>query len=654
MRMPSLLLSLALGSMMLSPILAAGQSASAVGISHKPEVSPAVHHDVSGALRDLPAGATPYPARDRPLRLLNRGLASRQADPVIQGTQGTNVATTSGINIAGVGNGDYGFVPNAAPPDTNGAAGDTQYVQWVNESFAVFNKTTGALVLGPIAGSTLWKGFGGGCEFNNDGDPVVAYDKAANRWVMTQFSVTSPGTYGYLQCVAVSTTSDATGSYYRYAFTEPNFNDYPKLGVWPDGYYISFNMFNGNTFVGGRACAFNRAAMLSGLSASQICFQLSNSYGGLLPSDLDGSTPPPTGSPNYFVAFGNDSASLDIWKFHADFATPANSSLTQTNIPAPAFSAACSGGGTCIPQSGTTQKLDSLADRLMHRLAYRNFGDHESLVTNHSVTAGTSVGVRWYEIRSPGATPTVYQSGTFAPDASYRWMGSIAMDKVGNIALGYSVSSSTLHPSISYTGRAPGDALGTLQAETSLLTGGGSQTSNLSRWGDYSAMTVDPTDDCTFFYTTEYLKANGTFNWSTRIASFRFPSCSSASQTLTTITVAPSSASVPVNGTQQFTATALDQSGQPMSPQPTITWTVSGGGTIGSGNGLFLAGSTAGGPYTVTASSGGINGTASVTVTATPVLTKRSGNSVRNLAMLPAGEMSATTMHNRGSCCPSS
>lgn len=583
------------------------------------EVSDAVHHDVSPPLRNIPSRTrSPLDYKEKPLHLIPRGLTAHQKDPVVQTSTSSFVATTTGLNFVGVGNGAYGFAPNSAPPDTNGAVGATQYVQWVNESFAVFDKATGALVSGPITGNTLWSGFGGGCETNNDGDPIVQYDKAANRWILTQFSVS---TTPYLQCVAVSTTSDATGTYNRYAFTQPNFNDYPKLGVWPDGYYVSFNMFSGNTFVGGRACAFDRAAMLAGNPATQICFQLANTFGGLLPSDLDGSTPPPAGSPNYYVAFGNDSASLDIWKFHADFATPANSTLVHSNIPAPAFAAACGGGGTCIPQSGTTQQLDSLADRLMYRLAYRNFGDHEALVVNHSVTAGSSVGVRWYEIRIPGGSPTVFQSGTYAPDSNYRWMGSIAMDKVGNIALGYSVSSSSMHPAIRYTGRAPTDPAGTLQAENTIVNGAGSQTRTLTRWGDYSAMTIDPTDDCTFFYTNEYLNLNGTFNWSTQIASFKFPSCSGgASPILTTITVSPSSASVQTGGTKQFSATGLDQFGQAMSPQPAFTWSVSGGGGINT-SGLFTAGSTAGGPFTVTAASGSVNGTASVTVTATPVLT---------------------------------
>jgi hypothetical protein len=598
--------------------LCAQDSTSAEG-DNQPEVSDAVHYDISAPLRDMPSAPEAPFYRRMPLGLVPRGSSANAAtlmemDPVVQSSATRLVATTPGLNFAGIGNGDYGFVPRSAPPDTEGAVGATQYVQWVNTSFAVFNKSTGARILGPVAGKTLWSGFGGGCQNNNDGDPVVQYDQMANRWVFTQFSVS---TTPFLQCVAVSTTSDATGSYVRYAFTQPNFNDYAKLGVWPDGYYLSFNMFNGNNFVGGRACVLDRLAMISGLAAKQICFQLSNLFGGLLPSDLDGATPPPAGSPNFFVAFGNNSASLDIWKFHANFVTPASSTLVHTNIAAPAFAAACGGGGTCIPQPGTTQQLDSLADRLMYRLAYRNFVSHESLVVNHSVTVGTHVGVRWYEIRSPNTTPVVFQSGTYSPDTNSRWMGSIAMDKVGNIALGYSVSSASLHPAIRYTGRAPTDPLGTLQAENTILNGAGSQIAGLSRWGDYSAMTIDPVDDCTFFYTNEYLKTNGSFNWSTRIASFKFPSCTNGPSVLTTIKVTPSSASVQTGNKQQFTAKGYDQFGQLLSSQPTFTWTVSGGGAI-STTGLFTAGSTTGGPFTVTATSGAVKGTASVTVTNLP------------------------------------
>jgi hypothetical protein len=497
------------------------------------EVSAAIHSDVSQPLRDVKVSA-PSAAnmREQPLRLIPPAGGSYGNDSAVQTTTGPLVGVTNGLNFAGVGKGDYGFTVQYAPPDTTGAVGATQYVQWVNTYFAVFNKTTGAIATGfPKPGNSPWAGFGGGCQTNNDGDPIVQYDKLANRWILTQFSVS---TTPYLQCVAVSTTSDATGSYYRYAFTYGNtqFNDYPKLGVWPDGYYISYNIFNNaQTFAGAKVCAFDRTKMLAGdTTATQQCFQLSTSYGGLLPSDLDGTTAPPAGSPNYFMAFGSNS--LNMWKFHVDFANSANTTLTgPTNIPVAAFTAACSGGGACIPQPSTSQKLDSLADRLMYRLAYRNRAGIESLVVNHSVSVGSNkrnsvTSVRWYELRNPGSTPTVYQQGTLGTsDGIHRWMGSIAMDKQGNIALGYSASSTSVYPSVRYTGRLVTDTLGTMQTENIAQAGGGSQLANLSRWGDYSSMTVDPVDDCTFWYTTEYLKANGTFNWSTRIISFKFPGC---------------------------------------------------------------------------------------------------------------------------------
>jgi hypothetical protein len=427
------------------------------------------------------------------------------------------VGTISGNNFDGLGQGAYGFSDTSAPPDTNGAAGATQFVEWVNTSFAVFDKTSGTLLSGPAAGNTLWKRFGGPCEASNSGDPIAQYDKAANRWVLAQPVFSPPFKY----CVAVSTTSDATGTYHRYALPMSNFPDYPKLGVWRDGYYVSFNMFSGNTFVGAKACALPRSAMLAGTAAKAVCFQLSSSFGGLLPSDLDGKTAPPSGEPDFYLNFGANS--LNLWRFHVNFATPSLSTFTgPVKIPVAAFTPACS-GGACIPQTGTKQLLDSLADRLMYRLAYRNFTTHESLVVNHAV--GSPSAIRWYEVRSPNGTPVVFQQGTFRPDSKYRWMGSIAMDKVGNIAVGYSVSSSSIHPALRYTGRVPTDALGTLEAEATIINGTGSQLTNLNRWGDYSSMSVDPVDDCTFWYTNEYLRANGTFNWSTRIASFKFPSC---------------------------------------------------------------------------------------------------------------------------------
>ncbi|MBA3945581.1 MAG: hypothetical protein H0X37_13565 [Herpetosiphonaceae bacterium] len=492
------------------------------------EVQSAVHPYVSPPLRSLAAAAAPGATQPRVHPLLpipQAGATAEQSDGALQTSAGPRVGTTAGLNFAGLGQGDYGFSVQGAPPDTNGAVGATQYVQWVNTSFAIFNKSTGALILGPIAGNALWAGAhtGDGCAANNDGDPIAQYDKAANRWILTQFSVSSTP---YLQCVAVSLTSDATGSYYLYDFTMPNFNDYPKFSVWPDGYYSTYNMFNpsGTSFLGARVCAMQSSAMRVGASATSICFQFNNTVFGLLTSDLDGTTPPPAGAPNYVMNIGSNA--LNLYKFHVDYTTPSNSTLTgPTNIPVAAFTEACGTGGTCIPQPNTTTKLDSLGDRLMYRLAYRNFGNHEALVLNHSVKTTRSVGVRWYEVRSPGSTPTVFQQGTYAPSSVRRWMGSIAMDKVGDIAVGYSASSSTLHPSIRYTGRVPTDPLGTLQGEATIKAGVGSQTGGLSRWGDYTAMTVDPVDDCTFWYTNEYLKTSGSFNWSTQIASFKFPGC---------------------------------------------------------------------------------------------------------------------------------
>jgi hypothetical protein len=539
-----------------------------------PELHLLYHSDVSQPLRVMPV-VPPTPEegewRFHPVKLIRppRAVPKGWVDPLARAAQAVlapQAATSPGLSFDGVGEGFPGFTVTGAPPDTNGAAGATQYVQWVNTSFAVFNKSTGAVVYGPAAGNSLWQGFGGPCQTTNSGDPVVLYDKAANRWVMTQFSI-NQSSGQFFQCVAVSTTSDATGSYRRFAYDFTGFNDYPKGGVWPDAYYLTFNMFNaaGTAFQGARVCAFDRNQMItaSGTPGPIQCFQLSTTYGGLLPADLDGATPPPAGSPNYLVAFDDvNNNGLNLWKFHVDWTNTANTTLAgPTHIATAAFNPAC-GGGTCIPQPSTTQQLDSLADRLMFRLAYRNFGSYESLVVNHSVTVGTTAsGVRWYEVRSPGATPTVLQSGTWSPDAASRWMGSIAQDQQGNMLLGYSVSSSTVRPGIRYTGRLVSDAPGTMQAESTLTAGVGSQTGGLSRWGDYSAMTIDPVDDCTFWYTNQYLKTTGSFNWSSRIGSFKFPGCGSTATPDFTIGASPSSLTAAQGASGTSTATVTSVSG---------------------------------------------------------------------------------------------
>lgn len=485
--------------------------------------------DISPPMRDMPAASERIPGLFTVIPLLrtrpqNPVTAPPElADSVLQSTPGPSLNVTPGIHFDGVGVGLGSYSDCCAPPDTNMAVGPNHIVQWVNLDYAVFDKTGNLLPGYPKSGSSIWSGFGGLCGTTNSGDPIAQYDALADRWVMSQLAASG---FSFGQCFAVSTTNDPTGSFARYEYDFGNsLGDYPKIGIWPTGYFASYNMFFfGAIFQGARACAYDRSAMLAGnSSATQICFQQSASVDSLLPSDLDGITPPPSGSPDFFVNF--TTSALQMWKFTPNFANPGSSTFTgPTNIPVAAFSEAC-GGGTCIPQLNSTQQLDSLADRLMYRLAYRNFGDHESLVVNHSITAGSSVGVRWYELRDPNGSVNLFQSGTFAPDSNFRWMGSIAMDKAGNMGLGYSVSSSSMFPAISYTGRESGDPLGTMQSENLLVAGGGSQQPTLSRWGDYSAMRIDPSDDCTFWYTTEYLKSSGTFNWSTHIGSFKFSSC---------------------------------------------------------------------------------------------------------------------------------
>lgn len=547
-------------AMLLSACISAALSVTAAnattaGNYGAPQIKAATHSDSLSSLRNAIVHPENFlKSHGHPVRPLPMPAAGSQNDGAMQRFVKTAVPAgpVLGTTVLGLGNGFTGpngtFTVNSAPPDTDGAVGDTQFMQIVNSGIAVFSKTTKAVVYGPVPTNTLWAGFGGNCETDNDGDGTVAYDKAAGRWVVSQFAL-SDSTH-FQQCVAVSKTSDATGGYWRYSFDYGgDFPDYPKLGVWPDAYYTTFNIFNSQpdegggggrptasiqastalAFNGSRVCAYDRAKMLTGAAATQQCFQLSTSFGGVLPADVDSVAAPPVGSPNYMLNFGTNS--LNLFKFHVDWTTPANTTLTgPISIPVAAFDPGCRGGTFCIAQPNTAQKLDSLADRLMYRLAYRNFGSYESLLVAHTVKANPQpfhpqTGVRWYEIRNPSGTPLVYQQSTYSPDSiNSRWMGSIAMDKQGNIGLGYSISSSTVFPGIRYTGRLATDPLNTLQAEAIITNGGGSQI-GLKRWGDYSGMSIDPVDQCTFWFTTEYLQTTGSFNWSTRIASFKFPSC---------------------------------------------------------------------------------------------------------------------------------
>jgi hypothetical protein len=367
-------------------------------IASNPDVIKASRHDVSLPLSRMVVGASFSGGgsdQTPTARATGAMITSSSSDPIAAPLTGPLTGVSSVLNFDGQSAQDnrdvFGFA--FVPPDTNGAVGATQFVQMVNVTIAVYDKSSGALKFGPAAIHTLWTGFGGLCEFgggtptfSDGGDPIVLYDHLAGRWLVSQLQYDTTFTHT-AQCVAVSTSSDATGSYSRYEFDfGSNFPDYPKFGIW------------------------------------------------------------------------------------------------------------------------------------------RNFGDHESLVVNHTVKGGALAGVRWYELRNP-TSPTVYQQETLVdPDTNF-WLGSIAMDKAGNISLGFSASSRSLFPSLYLAGRAQTDPPGTMSGPLVLFNGSGAQFNSFKRWGDYSSMSVDPEDDCTFWYTNEYYATTSSFNWSTRIGAFKFDSC---------------------------------------------------------------------------------------------------------------------------------
>jgi uncharacterized repeat protein (TIGR01451 family) len=499
------------------------------------------------------------------------------------------------------------------PPDTQGDIGPNHYVQWINLHFAIWQldkkNHTATLVYGPVPGTTLFSGFGGPCEFNNDGDPVTLYDPFADRWFMSQFALPNYPNGPFYQCIAVSATPDPTGSWYRYEFQMPvnKMNDYTKFGVWPNAYYMTVNLFNaGSLSWGGTGvAALDRQAMLNGAPARMVFFDLygvNPNFGGILPADFDGTNQPLANSLGYFAEWDDSSwigpvDALRVWEFHVDWSNPDAATFGLGGNPNRVIPTQyvdpnmCSMSRNCIPQPGTTNKVDAISDRLMHRLQYRNFGGYETLVSNHTVDVdGTDhAGIHWFELRKEALGPdwALYQQGVYAPDSNNRWMGSMAMDHVGDIALGYSVSSSTVYPSVRYTGRLAGDPLGTLpQGEKSIVEGTGSQTSS-NRWGDYSMMGVDPVDDCTFWYTQEYVATSGYNTWKTRIGAFKFPGCSIGPQGTLKGTV--TSEGGPAIEAAQVRAT--------LSPTQTI-------GTLTKADGGYLLAAPVG-VYTVTASAYG-------------------------------------------------
>ncbi len=431
------------------------------------------------------------------------------------------------------------------PPDTQGAVGMNYYVQWINLVWAIYNKSDGSMAAGPYTGNQIWADAlpGTSCANSNDGDPITLYDHGAQRWFMAQFMATSP----YAMCLAVSQTPDPTGAWYAWQYDYGTaFPDYPKFGVWPDGYYMTVNEFGSAESA---TTVFDRTAMIAGdPSPAAVYFYIESVQPAFpQPTNWDGGPPPPAGSPNYNLAFyddawGNPADIIQICEFSVDWATPANSTFTcpagdtdpgYIDLTAAGLSFdsdLCGYARDCIPQPGT-QRLDALSDRFMFPANYRNLTDtlgYEVMVVTHSVDVDGSdhAGVRWYELRNEGSGWYIYDGGTFAPDSDNRWMGSAAVDQNGNIGLIYSISSSTTYPSVGYTARLASDDPGTMQSEVVLVSGGGSQSGG-NRWGDYAAMHTDP-DGCTFWGTAEYVASGGNFIWDTYVGAFSMPGCTPA------------------------------------------------------------------------------------------------------------------------------
>jgi hypothetical protein len=434
--------------------------------------------------------------------------------------------------------------------DNSLAVGPNDIVQVINGSgIAVYTKKgvkygkTGTVLYGAVPSSTIFKGFGGPCEAAHFGDVVVRYDQLADRWlyVMPIFRrIADRPDHPYSVCYAVSQTSDPLGEYYRYEFKRRLFPDYPRPAIWPDGYYVPTSA--GDTVVKKQDCIADRARMLKGEDATEQCLTI-DGVNFLNNSDLDGMTPPPDGAPNIMMAAGGTQLkamaehddkyyqddNIYYWKVHVDWKNPNNTTATgPVKITVAPYHYLCNGQlSNCVPQPGTETRLDAQGDKLMQRLVYRNFGNHQSILAAHSINSspGKAGGVRWYEFRlDTKGDPVLYQQGTFAPDGFYRWMPSGAMDRLGDIGIGYSFGGPPNFVGQRFAARLEGDPPGKLTFhETVLAEGEGAQTRG-NRWQDYTTTVIDPSDDCTFWYVGDYYKHDAPM-LSTKIGAFRLPGC---------------------------------------------------------------------------------------------------------------------------------
>jgi hypothetical protein len=430
--------------------------------------------------------------------------------------------------------------------DISLAVGPDHIFEILNGNMAVFSKkgkkysTTGKLLYGAVPNNTVFSGFGVRCGVSNNSDSVVRYDQLADRWLIVVPVFTRPPDNPegpYAMCYAVSATPDPLGPYYRYEFQRPLFPDYPRPAVWPDGYYnptsTSDNLLP-DVITQKHDCIAERDKMLKGEVASEQCVIID---GGvfMLNTDLDGKRPPPAGAPNIMMSTGGtqlmkifEDDGVYFYKVHVDWGDPAKTSVSAPQkIAVAPYHYLCDGQlSNCVSQPGTERHLDSQGDKLIQRLVYRNFGDHESILAEHSVaTAAHGGGVRWYEFRlNAQRDPVLYQQSTYAPDKFFRWLGSMAMDRKGDIGIGYSFGGDPNYPGQRFAARLAKDPKGQLTFHESVLAEGqASQTGSL-RWEDYTNIVVDPSDDCTFWFVGNYLKSGATSS-TTRIGAYAVPGC---------------------------------------------------------------------------------------------------------------------------------
>nr|NQU93732.1 hypothetical protein [Bacteroidota bacterium] len=466
-----------------------------------------------------------YPNRDNAL--------PKGPDPAWQSDMGLNSGRAPHTNFEALRNSDNST--RIAPPDSDGDIGPNHYFAMVNNVFEIFDRD-GNTLFGPAGNTTLWDGFNGNWTGKPISDPIVLYDEQANRWFASVFTTSPDGSGDYFILIAISQTGDPTGTYHRYAFDWPSKPDYAKFGVWPDGYYMGCNTSTDDVAV------FERSRMLNGLTADVVSFdnpdRPDSGFNCLMPADCDG-TFPTAGTPCYFATISDDAWGdyptdrLLVWEFHVNWSWPFLSTWSSPySILTSAFDSEFNpfGWGE-IPQPGTAQELDCIPWILMYRLQFKNFGSYWSMVCNHTVdvNATNHAGIRWYELRKTTGNWYIRQQSTFSPDSDNRFMGSMAMNNNGDIALGYSISSSSTFPSIGYTGRKSSDPLNTMTfIEESIFNGTNSQT-DTRRWGDYSMMSIDPNDGETFWYISEYAGNYGDWaDWITQVAAFSFDYCSAS------------------------------------------------------------------------------------------------------------------------------